>query len=72
MPITEKQRQARRTALGSSDIPAILGVSPWAAPKDIWLEKVKDAAPREANEWMEQGNLLEDAVLDWAATKLGR
>ena len=39
MPITEKQRLARMKKLGSSDAPAILGVSPWKTATDVYWEK---------------------------------
>lgn len=37
--ITEEQRKARMGGIGGSDVAAILGISPWKTPVDIWLEK---------------------------------
>lgn len=38
---------ARKTGLGASDIPAVLGLSPWKSPADVFLEKT---APPEESE----------------------
>lgn len=38
--LTPEQREARRRGIGSSDIPAIVGVSPHAAPIDVYLDKL--------------------------------
>jgi putative phage-type endonuclease len=32
--------EARRTFIGASDAPAVLGLSPWRTPLDVWAEKV--------------------------------
>mgnify|MGYP000308297088 CR=1 FL=1 len=29
----------RRGGLGASDLPAILGISPWASPFSVWADK---------------------------------
>jgi len=31
--------EARRSFLGASDVPAVLGLSPWRTPLDVWAEK---------------------------------
>jgi putative phage-type endonuclease len=36
------QSYDRRTFLGGSDAGAILGLSPWATPYEVWLEKISD------------------------------
>lgn len=38
--LTPEQRERRRRGIGSSDIPAIVGVSPHAAPIDAYLSKL--------------------------------
>lgn len=38
--LTPEQREQRRRGVGSSDIPAIVGVSPHAAPIDVYLDKL--------------------------------
>jgi len=62
--ITEQQREARMHGLGGSDAPAVLGISPFRTPVQLWQEKTGQAEPEvlddvEAVAW---GNLLEDAV----------
>lgn len=71
MPITARQRLARRNHLGSSDAPAILGLSPWRSRGDVYYSKVLDAEDAEATEAMETGNRLEAPLLEFAAERLG-
>lgn|SRR6267154_957382 len=35
----EESKLARRAGIGGSDVAAILGLSPWKKPIDVWLEK---------------------------------
>ena len=72
MPITELQRQQRRTHLGSSDMAALLGVSPFANAYDVWLEKT-DRLEDEQKEkkWLGMGTALEPGVIKWAESELG-
>ena len=39
MPITDEQRERRKTRLGSTDIAAILGVDHFRTAYDVYLEK---------------------------------
>ena len=72
MPITEAQREQRRSHLGSSDMAAILGVSPWMNAYDVWLEKTGRLEDEEQDKkWLEAGNILEPGVLKWAERELG-
>lgn len=71
MTITAEQRERRRRYLGASDTPAILGLSPWATPADVYWSKVgplKYDAPTEA---MQTGNRLEASIVSFAAERLG-
>jgi putative phage-type endonuclease len=54
----------RPTGIGGSDVPAILGVSPWATPLDVWLEKTKHPGwrPKEESPEMRWGTLLEPVM----------
>ncbi|MCL2729309.1 MAG: YqaJ viral recombinase family protein [Actinomycetia bacterium] len=64
--------ERRRAGIGSSDIAGILGVSSWATPYSVWTEKVTGGPPDDrGSERMLWGNLLENAVLDEAARRLG-
>lgn len=71
MPLTKKQLEARRHALGSSDAAAALGVSPWKNPHDLWLEKLGKLKPEPENVAMKMGNYFEDGVLQWVEDELG-
>lgn len=75
MPITERQRQKRQNALGSSDVAAILGLNPWRTPEDVRLEKLgllEDEKEPGENDPRTLGNDLENAVLAWALGRLGK
>lgn len=62
MGLTEQQKSERRTGIGSSDIPAILGKSPFANAFDVWLSKV-EGMDNEGSFASELGDLMEDTVL---------
>jgi len=40
MGLSEEQKELRRTGVTATDVPKILGESPWAGPFDVWVEKV--------------------------------
>ncbi|MCP4903011.1 MAG: YqaJ viral recombinase family protein [bacterium] len=71
MPISEHQRQQRRSCLGSSDMPMVMGVSHWGGAGDVYLSKVSDTDERKPTPWMLEGNMLEGALLNWAEVELG-
>lgn len=56
----------RATGLGGSDLPAIVGLSPYTSPTEIWLRKTGQTVPRAANptldEAAEMGHELEPVV----------
>jgi putative phage-type endonuclease len=62
----------RRTGLGGTDLPKILGVSRFGGPMDVFMEKQGLTAPLIQTEAMEWGNLLEDPVARKYAAKTGR
>lgn len=70
MSLTVKQLEARKKYLGASDSPAILGLSPFATPGDVYWSKVADVPQKEA-EHLDTGNWLEGPLVEWAAEKLG-
>lgn len=72
MPITNKQREERIKHLGSSDIPALLGLDPWKNAYDIWLEKTGKLEDfNEESMPMKIGRLFEDGLLAYAQEELG-
>lgn len=54
--------EERRSALGSTDSPAILGLSPWKSAHDVWLDKMGQAQEREPSLPMFLGTRLEGAI----------
>lgn len=58
---------ARRAGVGSSDVPAILGVSPYTTALHVYYDKTGELPPQDAGEAAMWGNLLEEAVArEWA------
>lgn len=73
---TPKAREAfhaeRRTRIGASDVSAILGISRFSTPLDVWLEKTNRIEPDKGSDAAHSGNRLEPSVLDEAEAVLGR
>lgn len=68
MTITAAQLEARRGWIGASDVPVIVGVSPWKDPFTLWAEETGKVPVAEAGDAAKWGNLLEPVILDCAAT----
>jgi putative phage-type endonuclease len=69
--LTSEQLAVRRTGVTATDVPAILGLSPWRSPFDVWLEKCGKAPPVEETEDMQRGTFLEDGARRWYAHRTG-
>lgn len=54
--------EERRRGIGGSDAAAVLGLSPWASPLSLWVEKTQPDVDDRQTEAMRWGNVLEDAV----------
>lgn len=62
----------RRTGIGGSDVAAVLGLSPWATPWQVYVDKVGAVPPDDgANEAMRLGQLLEPIILDLFTERTG-
>ncbi len=61
----------RSRGIGGSDAPAILGLSPWRTPLDVYLEKVGEAPPSTDNAAMYWGRVLEDVLAEEYARRTG-
>lgn len=63
----------RKSGIGGSDIAAILGISPWRTPLDVWLDKTGQQIDEPARnaEAMYWGTVLEDVVATEYATRSG-
>ena len=68
--ITDKQRKLRVRYLGSSDAPAVVGLSPFAGPADVYWDKISPRTDDEPTDSMAVGNLLEQPIMEWAAGRL--
>lgn len=64
----------RRLYLGGSDAAAVMGLSPWHTPVDVWRIKTGRAAPQAADptrqRMLDRGKRLEPVVLDMVLDKL--
>lgn len=57
----------RKLGIGGSDIAAVLGLSPWRSPLDVYLDKIGTAKEKEESPAMYWGKVLEDIVAkEWA------
>lgn len=74
--MTEDQEKAwlqeRRTGIGGSDAAAVLGLSRWRSPLDVYHEKCGDALQREETPSMRWGKVLEPVVLQAYSDYTGR
>lgn len=55
LPSGNDWHEWRRHGIGASDIPAIMGTSPWSSPWKVWAEKVGLLPPAPGTERMELG-----------------
>jgi len=64
--VISKDRNAwlkeRRAGIGGSDVPAVLGISPYASPYTVWADKLGLIPEKEFTEAMRQGVDLEAYV----------
>jgi len=58
--------EARKRGIGGSDVAAVMGISPWKSPLEVWLEKTgrADAPDLSDRESVAMGTELESVVLD--------
>jgi len=71
MPLSPAQIEQRKKHLGSSDMAAVVGVSPYKTGYDVWLEKTEKVEPDDPSKAAKAGRILEHAVLAYAESKLG-
>jgi|Deesub1362A_J573_1020465.scaffolds.fasta_scaffold16789_2 putative phage-type endonuclease len=63
---------ARRKGIGGSDIPVILGLSPFKTRYQLWLEKTGQTSPDEDNPDIRRGQALEDIIAGIYTEQTGR
>jgi putative phage-type endonuclease len=71
-PTDPAWHEARRTFIGASDAPAVLGISPWATPLDVWASKLNIGDQFQGNLSTDMGHALEDLIARTWAKQAGR
>lgn len=71
MTLTAEQLTLRRQGIGASEAAAVLGLSPWRSPADVYWSKVADPEPDKPTEAMARGIALEPYILDRVEQDLG-
>lgn len=56
---------------------AVLGISPWMTPAELWRRKydaapIQEEKPEDMDEWREMGLVLEGSIIDHYAVRTGR
>ena len=69
--LTKEQIIEKRYGIGGSEAGAVLGVSRWKTPVELYLEKTGQAPPVKQTDVMWWGVLLEDVVAQAAAARMG-
>lgn len=64
--------EARRLGIGGSDCAAALGLSKWTSPLELYADKLGEGEPKQENDAMRFGTLLEPIVREEAQRRLGR
>ena len=68
--LNEQTRAARSAFIGSSDTPAIMGLSPYRTPLDVYLSKTGQGN-EQSGDWLDAGNRLEPWILDAFEQRFG-
>jgi predicted phage-related endonuclease len=68
MPLTERQLKERKSAIGGSDVPALLGLPPFGCTRRLWYDKkgVPEDFPFRGNRHTRRGEVMEEiAVMEY-------
>lgn len=68
---TTEWHEQRRTGIGGSDAAAIMGLSPWTKPMDVWLAKLGLAEPDTPSLRMFIGERLEPLIAEMFTARTG-
>lgn len=68
----EEWLEIRRGGIGASEVPALLGLSPFESPYGLWLRKTGRTEPKPENTAMALGHALEGAVAQYWSEQTGR
>lgn len=67
-----KWLEERRKGVGGSDVAAILGLSPWKTPYQVFLEKTSPVILGKQSKEMDWGKRMEPAIRQWYSDETGR
>lgn len=67
----EEWLEVRKSGIGSSEVPTILGLNPFDTPYQLWLRKTGQIPPVEENAAMKRGHWLEDGVAQYYSEATG-
>lgn len=67
MPLTAADLEKRKSFLTASDVPAVIGISPFRTPLQVWADKTGQSEPWAGNDATSLGDDLEGAMIDRAA-----
>lgn len=56
--------ERRKSGIGGSDVAAVLGVSKWKTPYQLWLDKTSDTVEEKQSELLHFGQVLEQVIAD--------
>ena len=56
--------ERRKTGIGGSDVAAVLGVSKWKTPYQLWLDKTSDTVEEKESDILHFGTVLEQVIAD--------
>jgi len=62
----------RTKSIGGSDSAAVLGISPWKSPLELYLEKIGELPPVDETEAMRWGTILEEPVAKEFEARTGK
>lgn len=71
MTFTPAVMARRRKGVGASEVPAILGLSPWQTPMNVWFAKQPDYTPAPETEAQRNGHRMEPVILSVFAKETG-
>lgn len=73
MTLTTEQLAKRKTGLGGSDVAALLGLSPYTSPFQLWAEKTGRTEPEDISDKfaVKRGNDMEALVCKWFCEETG-
>lgn len=68
----EEWLEWRRKGIGGSDVSAILGLSKWRSPLEVYFDKKGELEPKEENEKMYFGKIMEDIIAQEFEKRTGK